>query len=155
LSGSPATELPSGLRLGNRIKQCEQALLAEKHRILRPYDLTVSQYAALLVLAENPRISSAHLARRCGVTAQAMNGVVSLLERRGLISRTSSEDHAKVLLIQLTDAGMTLLQQADHGAVAVERRLAGAFTPEQLTAFQDMLATAIEVLSAKPSDESG
>jgi DNA-binding MarR family transcriptional regulator len=139
--------LPSALRLGNQIKQCEQALMAEKHRVLRPFDLTVPQYAALLVLSENPRISGAQLARRCGVTAQAMNGVVALLERRGLISRTRSEDHAKVLLLRLTRSGTAMLRKAYREAVAVERRLMDAFGPEQLEALRSLLGIAAATLS--------
>ena len=146
--------LPSTLRLGNQIKQCEQALIAEKHRVLKPFDLTVPQYAALLTLSENPRISGAQLARRCGVTAQAMNGVVALLERRGLISRTRSEDHAKVLLLRLTRNGTTLLRKADREAVAVERRLMDAFTPTQLDQLRALLTLATETLADGSAEES-
>lgn len=151
-SSSPTT-LPTGLRLGNLIKQCEQALIAEKHRALHGFDLTVPQYAALLALSESPRISGAQLSRRCGVTPQAMNGVISLLEGRGLIVRTRSEVHAKVLIIQLTPGGRALLRKADQEAVQVEQRLMGAFTGEQLAEFREHLNTAIEALSNRPAPE--
>lgn len=144
-----AAKLPSTQRLGNQIKQCEQALLSEKHRVLRPYELTVPQYAAMLVLSETPRISGAQLSRRCGVTAQAMNGLVALLDERGLISRTRSDVHAKVLLIELTRAGRALLRRADQAAIAVERRLMDSFPDEQLAAFREYLDAAIEVLSGE------
>ncbi len=148
---SSITELPSSQRLGNRIKMCEQPLISEKHRVLRPFGVTVPQYAALLVVAEHPTISSANLARRCGVTAQAMTGVVNLLEGRGLISRVRSDDHAKVLLIQLTHTGERLLREADKSAVEVERRLAGAFSTQDLEMFGRLLGTAVAVLSAGPA----
>lgn len=150
------TTIPTGLRLGNLIKQCEQALIAEKHRALHPFDLTVPQYAALLALSESPRISGAQLSRRCGVTPQAMNGVISLLEGRGLITRAKSEVHAKVLIIQLTPAGRALLRKADHEAVRVERRLMAVFTAEQLADFRAQLDTAIKALTSRqPSDPQG
>lgn len=145
--------LPFEQRLGTLIKQAEQALIAEKNRVLRPFGLTVPQYSALLVLSEHPLISSARLARLCGVTAQAMNGVVGLLEQRGLISRAQSADHAKVLLLGLTPAGGALLQQADQEAVAVERRLAQAYGDDELGRFRAYLAAAVGAL-AEPPDRS-
>ncbi len=75
----PESALPFEQRLGTLIKQAEHALMAEKNRVLRPFGLTVPQYSALLILSEHPLISGARLARWCGVTAQAMNGVVNLL----------------------------------------------------------------------------
>lgn len=152
MTANEAAGLPSALRLGSQIKQCEQALIAEKQRVLRPFDLTVPQYAALLTLSESPRISGAQLARRCGVTAQAMNGVVALLERRGLVSRTPSEDHAKVLLLRLTRTGQALLRRADPQAVAVERRLMGAFSAAQLAELRGLLDTALKTLREPGAD---
>ncbi|WP_322762471.1 MarR family transcriptional regulator [Frankia sp. Cr2] len=145
----PAGEsvLPFEQRLGTLIKQAEQALIAEKSRVLHPFDLTVPQYSALLLLTENPGVSSARLARLVGVTAQAMNSVITLLEQRALVSRTPSPDHGKVLLIRLTRAGSALLRRADEQAVAVEQRLAAAFSQPDLARFREQLATAIEVLA--------
>ncbi|QMU72549.1 MarR family winged helix-turn-helix transcriptional regulator [Streptacidiphilus sp. P02-A3a] len=151
MSAQGAGKLASGLRLGGQIKQCEQALISEKQRVLRPFELTVPQYAAMLALSETPRLSGARLARRCGVSAQAMNGVVALLDERGLISRSRSEVHAKVLVIELTSEGRALLRRADRAAVAVERRLMESFSEAQLTVFREFLDTAIEALSgARP-----
>jgi DNA-binding MarR family transcriptional regulator len=141
--------LPFDSRLSTLIKQAEQALLAEKNRALHPFDLTVPQYSALLVLAENPGVSSARLARLVGVTAQAMNSVVMLLEQRGLVSRTPSPDHGKVLLVKLTRAGATLLRRADQEAVEVEHRLASAFSGSCLAQLRDHLAAVIKTLSKR------
>lgn len=147
----PRSALPFEQRLGTLIKQAEQALMAEKNRVLRPFGLTVPQYSALLILSEQPAISSARLARLCGVTAQAMNGVVGLLEQRGLINRSQSADHAKVFLLGLTHAGAAVLKQADQEAVGVERRLADAYTAADLGQLRTHLAAAVGALSAPPA----
>jgi DNA-binding MarR family transcriptional regulator len=147
----PESALPFERRLGTLIKQAEHALMAEKNRVLRPFGLTVPQYSALLILSEHPSISGARLARLCGVTAQAMNGVVNLLEQRGLISRAQSADHAKVVLLGLTPAGESLLQQADQEAIAVEQRLAGAYTTTEVEQLRARLVTAIDALTVSPA----
>lgn len=139
--------MPLDERLGNLIKQAEQAVIGTKTHVLKPFSLTVPQYAALAVLAEQPGISGAHLARLCGVTAQAMNGVVTLLEQRGLVERIPSEDHAKVLLARLTSAGASTLHAADAVAVAVERQLAAAYSDEDRARLRSLLQTAIDTLS--------
>lgn len=151
---TPESALPFEERLGTLIKRAEQALMTEKNRVLRPFGLTVPQYSALLILAEHPLISGARLARLCGVTAQAMNGVVSNLEQNGLITRTQSADHAKVLLLSLTPAGTRLFRQADAAAVAVERRLADTYGAADLEQLRKGLSTAIDALTAPPPEEA-
>ena len=59
-------------RLGLVIKRAEQALIAEKTRVLQEFHLTVPQYAVLLVLRQTSEASAAQLARACLVTPQTM-----------------------------------------------------------------------------------
>lgn len=55
---------------------------------LRAHGLNGAQYGVLSVLARDPSLSGADLARACNTTAQAMNGVLATLEREGLSSGT-------------------------------------------------------------------
>jgi DNA-binding MarR family transcriptional regulator len=128
------------LRPGVAIKRAEQALMREKNGALRALGLTVPQYTAMLALARFPSSSGAQLARRCLVTPQSMASLLVTLERRGLVRRTTSTVHAKVFPVQLTEAGAALVAQADLVAVAVERRLADAFTESELTVLRSLLA---------------
>lgn len=109
--------------------------------------LTVPQYAAMYALSPAPGISGARLARLCAVTPQSMTTVLKTLESRGLIERRPSEDHAQVLITRLTPEGRELLRDADAAAVAVERRLADAYTPEELDRLRELLERAVGVLA--------
>lgn len=51
MSGAKAARQIGADRLGHVIKRAEQALIARKTRVLRAFDLTVPQYAALLLLS--------------------------------------------------------------------------------------------------------
>ncbi|MBG0829221.1 MarR family transcriptional regulator [Planomonospora sp. ID67723] len=137
----------SAWRLGNTIKRAEQALIAEKTRVLRPFGLTVPQYAALLTLSLAPGISGARLARLCLVTPQSMTTVLKTLESRRLIERRPSPDHAQVLVTRLTPEGQALFDRADAAAVAVERRLLEAYAPEERDLLRGLLDRAITTLS--------
>ncbi len=141
------------MRLGTWLRQAEQALMAEKSRVLKPFGLTVSQYAGLHALSVAP-LSGAQLARVCCVTPQSMASMLASLEARGLIERTQSEVHGMVLIASLTDAGRELFEPADAAALAVEARLSAAFTRGQDEQLREHLARAIAVLSAPGDGEA-
>ncbi|MGW4892624.1 MarR family winged helix-turn-helix transcriptional regulator [Kitasatospora sp. NPDC004240] len=142
-----------GWRLGAAVKRAEQALMTEKTRVLRPYGLTVPQYAALLTLSLASGISGAKLARLCLVTPQSMTTVLKTLESRGLIERRPSPDHAQVLVTRLTADGETLLAEADTAAAAVERRLYEAYSAEERELLGRMLARATAVLDGSTAED--
>lgn len=122
------TPMPASERIGSYLKRAEQSLNAAKNAALKPAGITVSQYAALLFLAENPGISAAALARLCGVTPPTMNTVLSNLQDRGLIARTPHAWHKNVLETTLTEEGAAVMRDADARAIRVERALAEEFT---------------------------
>lgn len=138
--------MPVAERLGSHLKRAEQALNATKAAVLKPAGLTVAQYAALLHLSANPGISAAALARLCGVTPPTMNTVLRNLQDRELIERTPHEWHKNVLETRLTEAGRTVMADADARAVRVERALAAEFTGEERAALTGLLARCVSVL---------
>jgi DNA-binding MarR family transcriptional regulator len=140
--------MPMGERLGLDIKRAEQALMAAKSSALRSSGLTVAQYAALSVLAEQPGISGAALARACLVTPQAVAGVLKLLEERELITRSRHPFHQHVLETHLTEQGQATLRAADREAVRIERRIAAAFTLDERDQLRDLLSRCVEAIRA-------
>jgi DNA-binding MarR family transcriptional regulator len=134
-------------RLGLVIKRAEQALIAEKTRVLQEFHLTVPQYAVLIVLLQSTQASAAQLARACLVTPQTMATVLTNLEDKGLIERAVSPLHQRVRVIRLTAAGTELVQRADPAVLAVERRLAAVFTADEREAFTEHLERAIAALT--------
>ncbi|KQC38807.1 MarR family transcriptional regulator [Frankia sp. ACN1ag] len=135
-------------RLGLAIKRAEQVLIAEKTRVLRPFGLTVPQYAAMVAIAATPGISGARAARQCHVTPQTMAVVLAALEAKGLIERQPSDDHAQVLVTRLTRVGHALFRRADAAALAVEERLAAAFSDTELVTLRELLVRAAEAIPA-------
>lgn len=144
--------MPAEERLGSHIKRAEQALQATKTAVLKPAGVTVPQYAALLVLSDNPGISAAALARQCGVTPPTMNTVLANLRDRGLIERTQHAWHKNVLETRLTDEGAQVLREADRAGTRVERAVAAEFTPTEFATLVDLLARATAVYEAQRPD---
>lgn len=142
-------------RLGLVIKRAEQALIAEKTRALQEFQLTVPQYAVLAVLLRTAQASAAQLARACLVTPQTMATVLSNLEDKGLIERAVSPLHQRVRVTRLTTKGTELVRQADPAVLAVEQRLAAAFTAAERKAFTEHLERAITTLTPARSTPWG
>lgn len=134
-------------RLGHHIKRAEQELIAAKHNALRPFNLNVPQYTALLALDQEPGLSGAVLARRCLVTPQTMSSVLGTLERRGLVERKPHPIHSHILETRLTRSGRALLNRADEAAVDVELRLSSAFAQSEIDELISLLARTSAVLA--------
>ena len=68
-------------RSGYLLRQAWQAFRGAMEAALRAHGLTGAQYAALSVLARDPGMSGADLARASNTTPQAMNGVLGKIGR--------------------------------------------------------------------------
>ena len=145
--GQDTMLVPLETRLGHLIKRAEHSLIMAKEHLLRRENLSVTQYSALLVLAQSPGITGAQLARQCLVTPQSMVPVLASLEDQGFIDRRPSAVHAKVYEIRLTTAGRHKVEQADLLVGDVERRLAGSFSDAERGQLWDLLERAIGMLT--------
>jgi DNA-binding MarR family transcriptional regulator len=132
-------------RLGSWLRAGDLALMAAKTRVLKPFGLSVPQYAALHALSVAP-LSGAQLARVCCVTPQSMATMLAALEHRGLITRTRSEVHGMVLIASLTAEGQAIFEGADAAALAVEAELSATFTDEEEAALRELLGRATRAL---------
>jgi DNA-binding MarR family transcriptional regulator len=133
-------------RLGTYVKMAEQAIIAEKSRALRDYDLSVAQYATLMALYYVPGQSAAQLARAAAVTPQTMANVLSKLEDKRLIDRVPSDVHSRVYVITLTAAGEALVLRADEDARGVEQRIRDEFASDERAQLRDLLRRVAIVL---------
>lgn len=145
-------DLPPEQRLGIDIKRAEHALIRAKTAALRPADLTVAQYAALMALKDSPGISGAALARACLVTPQAMTSVLKLLHERGLVERRRHPWHQHVLETHLTESGRVAVTTADEAAIRIEARIRDALSPTERATLRELLDRCVEAIEAEPAD---
>ncbi|MGW4379912.1 MarR family winged helix-turn-helix transcriptional regulator [Kitasatospora sp. NPDC004531] len=138
--------MPASDRLGLDLHLAHQELLAAKRAAVEPAGLTVPQYAALYVLAENAGISGAALARACLVTPQAMAVLLRHLTERGLVERAQHRWHRNIVEARLTDQGRAALELADERAESVENALSAEFTAAEREQLRRLLARAAEAL---------
>lgn len=102
----------------SRLQRVTRALLQER---VEELGLNIPEHSALLVVRDRAPITNADLARASYVSAQSMIVVVSELEARGLVRRVPLGT-GRSLMIELTDAGDTVVQRLDeiHSQMASE-----------------------------------
>jgi DNA-binding MarR family transcriptional regulator len=131
--------------LAYRLKLLDNALVARKSAAVRALDLTESQCKVLTLLADGVPKSATHLAREALVTSQTMTGIVKNLETKGLVTRHPSPDHARVMLITLTKAGVTRADQAHELARHVETALREAMSDNTYQGLLRLLEQAVQL----------
>ncbi len=124
-------------RPGWLLKRAQDALNAAMTAALRQHGATLSEYAVLTALAEEPGLSNADLARRAFVTPQTMNQVLRELEHKGWVSRHPHPGHGRILQAELTAGGRRVLGGCHQAVSGVEERMLAGLDPagrEQLVA---------------------
>lgn len=112
--------------VGFWLKRAQHAYRMRLDAELRPLGLTAPKYAVLATIAAEAGASNASLARAAFVTAQTMQGILSSLERSGLLTRTPHAQHGRILETTLTEPGAHILEQARARVEAVEALLLAA-----------------------------
>ncbi|MBH0130676.1 MarR family winged helix-turn-helix transcriptional regulator [Salinibacterium sp. NK8237] len=117
--------------------------LARRIRQQRHDDtLSDSQLSVLYVLAHLGGSTLAALAEHERVTPPSMNRTVNCLSDEGLITRSSSPDDGRKLLIEATDAGVELVDKTRQRRAEWFAAELAELDPDEL----DALRTAIPVL---------
>ncbi|MFC0438120.1 MarR family winged helix-turn-helix transcriptional regulator [Kutzneria buriramensis] len=116
---------PSALRqrVTWALRRAEFAVQAIKEQGLRPLGLAVPHYSLLMAIHAEPGLAGAELARRLGVTPQAVASLVARLEQRGHLERRAHPRHGHVQELYLTEDGRELLRLADAVISQIEQQI--------------------------------
>jgi DNA-binding MarR family transcriptional regulator len=135
------------------VKRVELAQRAGLEAALRSSGVTLPQYTALSILGRRGELSSAQLARRHYVTPQAMNQLVTVLERDGLIERSPDPANRRILRARLTPRGRKVLRQCNKSVGAVEQRMLAGLSERQVRDLRTVLERLLDALG-RPSRAS-
>ena len=129
------------------VGRLNQGIRREMRARLSEFNLSVTEYTTLSVLAGRPELSNAQLARRALVTPPSMLEIVAELERRGLVSRAVDPDNARILRARLTRHGRDLLKAADPAIQTLHDEMFAGMTPRQQQAAMTAMRVAMTNLS--------
>ena len=121
------------------IKQVELAARSHLDEIVSQHGVSAHQYTALAVLARNPGMTGARLARNAFVRVQSMASTIAALEARGLITREVDPESRRQLRITLTPASWELVRTVQVPLDAFEQELLEEFTDREVQVLGDTL----------------
>jgi len=150
LGSSETKALP---RVGYLVYRVERRLRARLDEELRLIGVSTPEYVTLSLLHERDGLSCAQLARWVLVTPQAMNLVISALERRKLIRRRPDPQHRRVLRASVTAKGLDILARCDRAMDRIEADMLGDLPPDTVEVVRAALgscAHSLEVTSPSP-----
>jgi DNA-binding MarR family transcriptional regulator len=96
----------------DNIRRVFQFVNEYSKRAVRETGLTGPQLWAIKVIAEQAPIRVSELAKRMYLHPATVVGIIDRLEMRGLVSRTRSQTDRRVVEIDLSSEGRTLVEQA-------------------------------------------
>ena len=115
---------------------------------LRVHGVSTPEYVTLSLLRERDGLSCAQLARWALVTPQAMNLVISGLERRRLVRRRPDPKHRRVLRASVTPKGLEVLGRCDRSMDRIEADMLGDLPPETVEVVRTAMASFAHSLEA-------
>ncbi len=109
-----------------------------------PLGLRQVEFTILVLLDSNAEVTKKALSHALDIAAPNLTVILDRLEKKGLLTRTRSEDDKRAQHVHLTSKGRTLVQKADAIALVMEQELLGHFTSaEQAMLFELLQRVAV------------
>ncbi len=113
------------------LRQAAGAVRLRFERSLADLSVTPPQFLVLTMLDSYPGASGADVARLALLTPQTVHGIITNLERDGLIARSAHPVHGRVQVITLTKMGRALLARCKQRAVKTDVELKIGISPAE------------------------
>jgi DNA-binding MarR family transcriptional regulator len=132
--------------VGYLVKRVQQSLRRRCDAALRPTGLSMAQYAALRALADHPEASASDLARRCFITRQSLQDVLTGLRSAGLVTDAASAPRGRARALALTAAGRKRLAAGDAAVNGVDAAMVADLMPTERRQMAALLVRCAENL---------
>ncbi len=142
------------LPLGHWIKRASLAMTGHVNDLLRPSDLTYSQWQVLSFVARHADGAATQKELQCWLKVEAatLTGVIDGLERRGWLTRAESADDRRVRQLALTPAGEDAYQSVSPWlSRSVQARVLEGLSPGQVAVAREVLQRVVENLERRPA----
>lgn len=148
--GTPPT--PAELEVADildNIRRVFQVVNEQSKKVERETGLTGPQVWAVKAIARFGPLSVTGLARRMYLHPATVGGILDRLEKRGIVTRTRSEEDRRVVEITLTDEGNALVEHSPEVATSTIARGLEALPPEERGEIRHGLEKLVAILGAE------
>ncbi|MET0209942.1 MAG: MarR family transcriptional regulator [Burkholderiaceae bacterium] len=125
--------------LGWLLRQIKQSMVCQADKMLGKHDLTHAQWAPMLRLRFNGPMSSAALARELAMDGGAMTRLLDRLEAKSLVQRERSVEDRRVVMVSLTETGVSAMSAAPGVLSHVFNMHLGGFTDQEFRTLISLL----------------
>ena len=99
----------------------------------------VGALSALRVVGPPHRLSPTSLGRGLMMSSAGVTSRIDRLERRGLVRRLPDPDDRRGVIVELTDEGLALVDQAVEAVTESDRQLLGRLDGQEMTDLEELL----------------
>lgn len=146
LDANAVDVVASPMRLSYLIGQLDRMVSKRLSEVLSACGVTLPQYTALSVLSARGRLSNAQLAERSLITPQSANEVVKAMEVNGWVMRDVDPTNRRIVLLQLTARGKSVLKRCDDVVDQLERSMLNDVNVEETRMLRALLHTCVKNL---------
>ena len=108
-------------------------------RLLRPLGVSAAGGLALGILRDHGTMSPSELGERLIVTRATVTGLLDSLERRGFVSRSANPADRRSLLVEVTPAGLAVVQELRTIVHRNERDWMSVLSDAELRTYIDLM----------------
>ena len=127
-------------QIGHLIRRAHQRASAIFDAVMRGFDVTPVQFAALAKLHDLGPTSQNLLGRTVGIDPATMFGVAGRLARRGLLRQTPDPSDARLILLHLTPDGRGIVEAMKSRGGDVSARTLEPLAPAEAADLMRLLA---------------
>ena len=110
--------------VGYNARRAAVTAMSAFNRRMAPFDLRPVDFSLLSMIAHNAGITSRQLCRTLDVLPPNLVGIVTALEKRGLLERKPHPGDRRATGLHLTDTGNMLMQKAEPAATQMDAEVA-------------------------------
>lgn len=118
--------------IGYQLRRASNAVLNDLAAVLKPFELRMITYTALVLIVDNPGMRQSQLADAMDVERPNLVVIIDELERREWIVRDKVPTDRRAYALRATLAGHRLYERALHAVQAHEAALLQGVDPEAL-----------------------
>ncbi|WP_329250026.1 MarR family transcriptional regulator [Actinoallomurus sp. NBC_01490] len=147
--GRAASDMDEASSLIDAVFRFERAVTRIGNTRLRPWNMTLSSYTALRILAGRPHLTLAQLARRCYARPQTMTRIVTQLENRGFVARGAHPESERALSLEVTEEGRAALEEMGTEVLKISDTLNALLGRADIVATDRRLRQAAQVVETE------
>lgn len=125
--------------------QAREAAMGYFRPIVKRHNLTEQQWRIVRVLAEHPSMDFHDLAFRTCILRPSLTGILTRMERDGLVLRLKPVTDQRKLYVSLTKEGNALYQRAQAQVEEAYQQIEAEYTPEKMKQLTALLEEFIEL----------